>query len=205
MTAWAIDYCVINRKWTGRASNGVEVWISSFSSLFIYIWIRMSCEKSNVCTLVKNWIGAHSGVILVFIPPHCSATREINTKITFSVRHSSSYITLNLFGRMVVCVTEGVITTIMILIMTVVTIIEIFKAINYLLIHTLGFLYISISGSANAQLPGCFRPWTFSLNIGLNIFPLHSFMSCLHYLLGYSTVEFQVLHLIVLVAFGAVD
>ena len=37
-----------------------------------------------------------------------------------------------------------------------------FMAINYLLIYTLGFLYISSSGSANAQLPGCFRPWTFS-------------------------------------------
>ena len=52
-------------------------------------------------------------------------------------------------------------------------------AINYLLIYTLGVLYISYSGSANAQLPGCFCPWTFSLNIGLNMFPLDSFMSCL--------------------------
>ena len=31
------------------------------------------------------------------------------------------------------------------------------------------------------------------------------FMSCLHSLLGCSTGEFQALHLIVLVAFGAVD
>ena len=73
------------------------------------------------------------------------------------------------------------------------------------LMHTLGFLYISNSGSANAQLPGCFCPWTFSLNIGLNMFPLDSFMSCLHSLLGYYTGEFQALQLIVLVAFGAVD
>ena len=43
--------------------------------------------------------------------------------------------------------------------------------------------------SANAQLPGCFCPWTFSLNIGLNTFSLDSFMSCLHALLGYSTGE----------------
>ena len=43
------------------------------------------------------------------------------------------------------------------------------------------------------------------LNIGLNMFPLDSFMSCLQSLLGYSTGEFQALQLIVLVAFGAVD
>ena len=77
--------------------------------------------------------------------------------------------------------------------------------INYLLIYALGFLYISSSGSANAQLPECFRPGTFSLNIGLNMFPLDSFMSCLHSLLGYSTREFHALQLIVLAAFGAVD
>ena len=46
----------------------------------------------------------------------------------------------------------------MIFIMIVVTIIGIFMAINYFLIYTLGFLYISSSGSANAQLPVCFRP-----------------------------------------------
>ena len=78
-------------------------------------------------------------------------------------------------------------------------------AINYLLIYNLGFLYISNSGFANTQLPGCFCPWTFSLNIGLNMFPLESFMSCLHSILGYSTGEFQALQLIVLAAFGAVD
>ena len=80
-----------------------------------------------------------------------------------------------------------------------------FMAISYFLIYTLGFLHISSSGSANAQLPGCFRPWTFSLNIGLNLFPLDSFMSCLHSLLGYSTGEFQALQLIVLAAYGPVD
>ena len=73
----------------------------------------------------------------------------------------------------------------MIFIMIVVTITGIFTAINYLLICTLGFLYISNSGSANAQLPGCFCPRTFSLNIGLNMFPLDSFMLCLHSLIGY--------------------
>ena len=81
----------------------------------------------------------------------------------------------------------------------------VFMAINYLLIYPLGFLYISKSGSANAQLLGCSCPWTFSLNIGLSMFPLDSFMSCLHSLLGYSTGEFQALQLIVLPAFGAVD
>ena len=89
--------------------------------------------------------------------------------------------------------------------MIVMTIIGIFIAINYLLIQALGFLCISSSGSANAQLPGCVRPWTFFLNIGLNMFPLGSFMSCLHSLQAYSTGEFQALHLIVLAAFGAVD
>ena len=89
--------------------------------------------------------------------------------------------------------------------MIVVTITGICMAINYLLIYTLGFLYISNSGSAKAQLPGCFCPGTFSLNIGLNMFPLDPFMSCLHTLLGYSTGEFQALQLIVLAAFGAVD
>ena len=71
--------------------------------------------------------------------------------------------------------------------------------------YTLGFLLLSSSGSANAQLQGCFRPWTFSLNIGLIILPSDSFMLCLHSQLGYSTGEFQALQLIVLVAFGAVD
>ena len=66
-------------------------------------------------------------------------------------------------------------------------------------------LYLSSSGSANAQLPGCFCPWTFSLNIGLNILPLDTVVSCLHSLLGYSTGGFQALQLIVLAAFGAVD
>ena len=89
--------------------------------------------------------------------------------------------------------------------MIVVTIIRIFITINHLLIFTLGFLYISSSGSANAHLPGCLRPWTFSLIIGLNMFPLDSFMPYLHSLLGYPTGEFQALQLILLTAFGAVD
>ena len=57
----------------------------------------------------------------------------------------------------------------------------------------LGFLLLSTcsSGSANAQLLGCFRPWAFSLNITLNLLPSDSFMSCLHSLHGYSTGEFQ--------------
>ena len=94
---------------------------------------------------------------------------------------------------------------IMIFIMIVVTIIGILMAIYYFLNYTLGFLYLSSSGSANAQLPGCFRLWTFSLNIGLNMLPLDSFISWLHSLLGYSTEEFQALQLIVLPAFRVVD
>ena len=92
---------------------------------------------------------------------------------------------------------------IMIFIMIVVSITGIFMVINYLLIYTLGFLYISSSGSANTQLPGCFCPWTFSLNIGLSMFLWT--MSCLHSLLRYSIGEFQALQLIVLAACGAVD
>ena len=89
--------------------------------------------------------------------------------------------------------------------MIVVTIIGSFMAIHYFLNYTLGFRYLSSSGSANAQLPGCFRPWTFSLNIGSDMIHFDSFMSCLHSLLGYSTGEFQALQLIVLAAFGAVN
>ena len=50
-----------------------------------------------------------------------------------------------------------------------------------------------------------FHPLTFSLNVGLNMLPSDYFMSCLHSALGYSTMEFQALQLIVLVGFGAVD
>ena len=63
----------------------------------------------------------------------------------------------------------------------------------------------SISGFANAHFPGCFRLWTFPMNIGLNLLPSDSFMSCLDSLLGYSTEEFQVLQLIVFAVFGAVE
>ena len=85
--------------------------------------------------------------------------------------------------------------------MRVVTIIGMFMAINYFLMYTLDFLHIGSSDSANAQDPGCFRPWPFSLNM----FPLDSFMSCLHSLLACSTGEFKALQMNVLVAFGAVD
>ena len=93
----------------------------------------------------------------------------------------------------------------MIFIMIVVTIFGIFMVINYFLKYILCFLYLSSSAPANAQLPRCFCPWTFSLNIGLNMLPLDSFMSCLHSLLGYSTGQFQALQLIVIAAFGGVD
>ena len=70
-------------------------------------------------------------------------------------------------------------------IMIVVTIIGIFLPIHYFSNYTLGILYLSSAGSANAQLPGCFRSWTFSLNIGLNMSPMDAFMSCLDSILGY--------------------
>ena len=44
------------------------------------------------------------------------------------------------------------------------------------------------SGFANAYLPECIRPRTFPLNIGLNILPSNSFMSCLYSQLGYRVV-----------------
>ena len=90
-------------------------------------------------------------------------------------------------------------------IVIVLTVIGIFMTIDYFLNYTLRFLYLSSFGSANAQLSGYFRPWTFSLNIGLSMFPLDSFMSCLQSLLGYYTGEFQALQLIILAAFGAVN
>ena len=68
----------------------------------------------------------------------------------------------------------------------------------------LGFL--RLSSSANAHTPGFSVPEnSLPLNIGLNILPLDSFMSCLDSLLGYSTGEFQALQLFVLAMFGAVD
>ena len=47
---------------------------------------------------------------------------------------------------------------IMIFIMINVTIIGIFMSIHYFLNYTLGFLYLSSSGSANAQVSGSFAP-----------------------------------------------
>ena len=60
-------------------------------------------------------------------------------------------------------------------------------------------------GFVNAHLPGCFCPWTFRLNIGLNTSPSDSFVSYLNSHLGYSAGEFQALQLIFLAVFGAVD
>ena len=95
---------------------------------------------------------------------------------------------------------------IMILIMIVVTIIGILWPFFTFWTTCLGFLWLCSSCSANAQLPGCFRPRTFSLNVGLNMLHSDSFMPCLYSLLiQHSTGEFQALQLIVFAAFGAVD
>ena len=71
----------------------------------------------------------------------------------------------------------------------------------------LDFLYLTSSCFANAQLPGCFDPCTFSLNIGSNILPSVSYMSCSDSFLRYFTGggEFQALKLIALAVVGAVD
>ena len=71
-----------------------------------------------------------------------------------------------------------------------------------LLNYLMEFYFI---GFVNAHLPGCFCPWTFRLNIGLNTSPSDSFVSYLNSHLGYSAGEFQALQLIVLAVFGAVD
>ena len=57
----------------------------------------------------------------------------------------------------------------------------------------------------NYSPPWMFSPWIFILNIGLNMLPSDSFMSCLDSLIRYSTGELKALQLIVLVVFGAVD
>ena len=79
---------------------------------------------------------------------------------------------------------------------------EIFMAILFIFNHTFR-LPLSSSGYGNAQLPGCFCPWTSSLNIRLNMLLSDSSMSCLHSLLGYFTEELRALQLIVLALFAA--
>ena len=83
-------------------------------------------------------------------------------------------------------------------ILMVVTIIGIFMAILLILICIIG------RSAKDTNLSGCFCPWTFSLNIGLNMLPSDSFLSCLDSLPGHS-IMFQALQLIVLAVFGAVD
>ena len=85
----------------------------------------------------------------------------------------------------------------------IVSIIVILMAILFILNYTVRLSERS-SYSPNAQLPECFRPWTFSLNIGLNMLPSEWPISCSHPLLRYSTGEFQVSQLIFIAAFGAV-
>ena len=65
----------------------------------------------------------------------------------------------------------------------------------------LGFQKLGCFGTAATHLPGCFCPWTFSLNIGLNMLPLDFFISWLYCLLIYSTAESHDLQLIVPVVF----
>ena len=73
-------------------------------------------------------------------------------------------------------------------IMMVVIIIVIFMAILFILNYTFR-LFVSTSGSANVHLPGFLHPWTFSLNIGLNMLPSDSFMSFLDSLQIYRGVS----------------
>ena len=81
-------------------------------------------------------------------------------------------------------------------------ILDIFIICLILMNYLMEFYFI---GVVNAHLPGCFCPWTFRLNIGLNTSPSDSFVSYLNSHLGYSAGEFQALQLIVLAVFGAVD
>ena len=71
--------------------------------------------------------------------------------------------------------------------MIVVTITGIFMVINYLLIYTLGFIYISNSGSANAQPPWMFLPlgillecWIEHVSFGL-IYVMFTFPTSIFY------------------------
>ena len=81
---------------------------------------------------------------------------------------------------------------IMMFIMKVVIIIGIFMAILFISNYTFRLSVTKQFWFCKCETPRCFRPWTFSLNIGLDMLPSESFMSCLHSLLWYSTVEFQV-------------
>ena len=77
-----------------------------------------------------------------------------------------------------------------------------------MIVTIIGILKPSVlrsSGSANAYHPGCFRPWTFPLNIGLAMLHWNSLMSCLVSVVGYYTGDFQAVQLIALAVFGAVD
>ena len=89
-------------------------------------------------------------------------------------------------------------------IIMVATIIGIFISIAIHFTYTSGLLKLGCFGSATTRLPECFCRWDLSLNIGLNMLPSESIMSCLDYLLVYFTGEFQALKLIVLVVFDAV-
>ena len=89
--------------------------------------------------------------------------------------------------------------------MIVVTIIGIFMANLFILNCMFRLSALGSSDSANTHLPGCFRPWTFLLNVGLNMLASDYFMLCLDSLLVYSTRELQALPLIVDTVFGAVD
>ena len=76
----------------------------------------------------------------------------------------------------------------------------------WLLVFVLNnILILGIWFSTIPHLPGCFCPWTFFENIGLNTVLTDPFMSHLATQLGYSAGEFQALQLIVLAAFGVVD
>ena len=84
------------------------------------------------------------------------------------------------------------------------TIIGIVMAILLILIYIFGLSVTNSgnSGSTDTHLPGCFCACTFSWNIGLNMLPSDSFMSCYNSLLGYYIGEFQASQLIVLALFG---
>ena len=73
------------------------------------------------------------------------------------------------------------------------------------LVFVLNIWILGIWCSTIPHLPGCFCPWTFFENIGLNMVLTDPFMSHLATQLGYSAGEFQALQLIVLAAFGVVD
>ena len=159
--------------------------------------IENSRADSTVKISAINFIGYSAEQLSIYQFLQLATNRQLRTPVyndwIFTMKDQQ-----NAWENLIGHVTLAAITGTTILVRNV-------KSYHYFLSYTFGFLWLSGSVSANRLLPGCVRHWTFSLNIGLDMFPSDSFMPCLHSLQGYSTGEFQTFQLIVFAAFGAVD